>query len=125
MSLAADPFVINHRADDPVSWIRAAAHEKLFSTEMMAARLGTLALVGLPGELACSLGRHIKQHSPFAHTCPVGLVNDQVGYLITEASRRLGGYEADTSLCALTAEGSAEKIVETAIDLLRAIELRR
>jgi len=116
-SLPVDPFVIEQRRDDPIEWIGEAARKKMFSTQMQAVQLGPLTLVGLPGELASSVGLKIKTHSPFQYTCPVGLANDEVGYLITKASRRLGGYEADPAHWALTASGGAEIVYTQAVKL--------
>ncbi len=124
LCLPVDSLVIEKRQNDSLSWIRAAACNKYFSTEMTTVQLGPLALVGIPGELACSFGLSIKRNSPFLHTCPIGLTNDEVGYLMSKASRELGGYEADPSYWALAASGSAEKVYQTAIDLLYKLEMQ-
>lgn len=124
LCLPANSFVIENRRRDPLPWIRKAACEKYFSTEMTAAKLDGLALVGLPGELACSLGISLKRNASFPHVCPVGLSNDALGYLMPESAWHLGGYETDPSYWALTAPGAAEIVHRTAIDLLKELAKR-
>ncbi len=67
--------------------------------EVQALRLGPLAVVALPGEIFSSLGRAIKQASPFPppRTIVAGWSNDNVGYVPDREAYALGGYEVDTA----------------------------
>jgi len=62
--------------------------------EVMAIRLGDVAIVGLPGEMFCEFSMEIKQRSPAAHTLVSGLSNDAIGYIPTSESFAQGGYES-------------------------------
>jgi hypothetical protein len=62
--------------------------------------LGTLLLVGFPGEPITALGleaRRIGQAHGFPLVAPVALVNDWVGYILTREEYERGGYEATVS----------------------------
>jgi hypothetical protein len=63
------------------------------AVEVMALRIGSLALVGLPGECFYELGLEIKRQSPAAHTLVVELSNDAIGYIPTREAFTQGGYE--------------------------------
>jgi hypothetical protein len=61
--------------------------------EVMAIRLGDIAIVALPGEVFCETGLAIRQPSPAPHTLVVELANDAVGYLPPLVAFKQGGYE--------------------------------
>lgn len=82
--------------------------------EVMVIRIGDVAVVGLPGEAFCQLGRDIKRRSSARHTLVVELANDAIGYLPTRESFDQGGYET-TSGSTFYEPGSAERIVESAV----------
>ncbi len=63
------------------------------AVEVMAIRIGDLAVVGLPGEVFCELGMEIKRQSPATHTMVIELANDAIGYLPTPEAFDQGGYE--------------------------------
>jgi hypothetical protein len=67
--------------------------------EVQAIRAGPVAVVALPGEIFSSLGRTIKEASPFAvpRTLVAGWANDNVGYVPDRAAYPLGGYEVDSA----------------------------
>ena len=67
-------------------------------TEVQALRLGELALISSPGELVAELGIAVQNSSPFDQTLIVYNANDHLGYLITDAIRREGGYEANSAV---------------------------
>lgn len=91
-----------------------------FDCEVQAMRIGLdAAIVGIPGELFSSLGRSIRQGSPFATTLVVGYANGYCGYLPDQDAFRRGGYEVSS---AYTAPGLGERLVQVAVELLR--ELR-
>jgi hypothetical protein len=60
-------------------------------------RLGPAALVGVPVELFCEIGRAIRDRSPFATTLVSGYWNGYRNYLPTDDERERGGYEIDIS----------------------------
>ncbi len=86
--------------------------------EVMALRLGDVAIVGLPGEAFCELGLEIKRRSPATHTLIAGLCNDAIGYLPTEEAFSQGGYEPMVG-STFYQPGSAERLVESAVAQLR------
>lgn len=62
--------------------------------------LGSLALVGFPGEPITALGleaRKIGSQQGFRYVMPVALVNDWIGYILTREEYKRGGYEATVS----------------------------
>ncbi len=88
------------------------------SVEVMAARIGPLAMVGLPGECFCELGLEIKQQSPAAHTLVSGLCNDEIGYIPTRESFAQGGYEPLPG-STFYQPGTDARLVESALRQLR------
>jgi hypothetical protein len=54
---------------------------------------GTVALIGLPGEIFAEIGHRIRDAVPNAW--PVGYANGNVGYLYPDAALAEGGYEVD------------------------------
>jgi neutral ceramidase len=81
--------------------------------------VGDVALVGVPGEFFTTLGREIKVRSPFRYTYVFELANDYVGYIPDERSYARGGYQVWTGLHSYVEKGSGEKIVDTAVELLK------
>lgn len=77
-----------------------------------------LAWVSLPGEIFVELGLAIKQASPFKHTIIAELANGSVGYVPTRAAYAQGNYEV---ISARVGEGSGERLVEAALDLLQSL----
>ncbi|MCA9102135.1 MAG: neutral/alkaline non-lysosomal ceramidase N-terminal domain-containing protein [Planctomycetales bacterium] len=64
-------------------------------------RLGDLVIVGVPGEMAASLGREIKTYTAGVTGArfPVigGLANEWISYILPEDEYEAGGYEASVS----------------------------
>lgn len=84
--------------------------------EVQAVCLGDeVAIVGIAGEPFSSLGRAIRERSPFPVTLVAGYANGYCGYLPDRAAFGRGGYEA---LSALAEPGSGEQLVEVALALL-------
>jgi hypothetical protein len=94
-----------------------AIQQQTDEVEVMVLRLGDVALVGLPGEAFCELGLTIKSRSPARHTLVAGLANDAIGYLPTGESFAQGGYETIVG-STFYQPGSAERLVESAVDQL-------
>lgn len=76
-----------------------------------------LAWVSLPGEIFVELGLEIKRRSPFRHTFIAELANGSIGYIPNQAAYAQGNYEPISARCAA---GSGERLVESALKLLRA-----
>ena len=74
-----------------------------------------LAWVGLPGETFVELGLAIKKASPFKQTMIVELSGGSVGYVPTRRAYAQGNYEV---ISARVGEGSGERLVEAALDML-------
>ena len=70
----------------------------------------------LPGEVFVELGLQIKNGSPFRQTVIAELANGSVGYIPNRAAYGQGNYEVVSARCA---EGSGEKLVDSAIKQLR------
>lgn len=76
------------------SVVRAAEREeKTVVVKVQAARIGDLAVCGIPFETFAEIGLELKDRSPFPQTMVIGLANGRYGYLPTPAQHRLGGYE--------------------------------
>lgn len=73
---------------------RDSVDGKTITSEIQVLRLGYLAIVTAPGELFGELALAIENTSPFATTFVVGYANDNLGYLVTAAGLREGGYES-------------------------------
>jgi len=80
------------------------------------ARLGSIAFVGLGGEVFNELGKTIKSKSPFHPTFILTHCNGAAGYVPTQASYPAGGYEVESSQFA---PGAGEQIAEEAVRMLK------
>jgi hypothetical protein len=88
-------------------------------TEVQALRVGDAAFVGLPGEAFVELGLDLKARNPFAATAVVGLANDELGYLPTQAGFAEGGYETQTCRWSQVAPGAGELLADAAGQVLQ------
>jgi hypothetical protein len=90
---------------------------KPLQVEVQAVTLGDrIAWVSLPGEIFVELGLEIKQDSPFANTLIAELANGAIGYVPARRAYTQGNYEVVSARCA---EGSGERLVDTAVRLLK------
>jgi len=90
---------------------------KPLQVEVQVISLGDdLAWVSLPGEIFVELGLQIKRGSPFKQTMIAELANGSIGYVPTRVAYAQGNYEVVSARCA---EGSGEKLVDSAIKQLR------
>lgn len=78
--------------------------------------MGDVAVVTVPGEGFCEIGRQLRSHSPKKATFTLGLANAYEGYFPTKDAFGVGGYEARTSHYLA---GVAETITDTGISLLK------
>ena len=91
-----------------------------FEVEVQVIAVGDdVAFVSLPGEIFVELGLAIKSASPFRHTHIVELANGAIGYIPNRSAYAEGNYEVVSARCA---EGSGERLVETAVRLLRELK---
>ena len=91
-------------------------------TTLQAMIIGEVAIVGVPGELFTGLGVHLKERSPFQHTCVVSLVNDWMGYLPDREAHTLGGYQTWMGLHSYAEEGTGERMVNECIRMLQQLQ---
>ena len=77
-----------------------------------------LAWVSLPGEVFVQLGQAIKWGSPYRNTIIAELANGSIGYIPTRQAYSQGNYEVISARCA---EGSGERLVDSALTQLRAL----
>jgi len=89
----------------------------VYETDIMAQRLGEVALVGLPGEVFVEFGLMIKERSPFRHTYVASYANDYAGYIPTRRAFINGSYEAWQTSAPIGREGGYV-MVDKAIELL-------
>ena len=76
------------------------------------------AIVSLPGEIFVELGLALKAASPFKHTFIAELANGSIGYIPNRAAYPQGNYEVVSARCA---EGAGERLIEVALESLRAL----
>ena len=87
------------------------------SAEVQVLTIGSLAFVGIPGELFAQLGMQIIKDSPFPNTFILELANQDIGYIPTEEAFQQGAYEPTS---AVLEAGGGERIVTEALALLNA-----
>jgi hypothetical protein len=85
---------------------------------LSAARVGSLGLVGIGGELFNELGLAIKKGSPFPMTLVITHCNGAAGYLPAQEACAEGGYEVQSSPFA---PGAGETAAQEAIALLKTL----
>ncbi len=95
--------------------IRAAKAGPVVEADVTVLTVGSLALVGIPGEYFTELGRDIQARSPFPHTLVCTLANTNLGYIGARWNYAEGGYETTSSLLA---PGAGERLADTAVELL-------
>ena len=103
-----------------------AKQDEIDELEVMALKIGDVAIVGLPGEMFNEFGIYIKENSPFKNTLVIGLTNGSYHYFPTEASFVQGpegftpmitGYET-TSGTTDYEIGGGEKLAASGVALL-------
>jgi hypothetical protein len=95
----------------------AARQGRPHEVEVQVIALGIeLAWVSLPGEIFAELGLAIKQDSPFPLTIIAELANGAIGYIPARRAYAQGNYEVVSARCAA---GSGERLVDTAVRLLK------
>ncbi len=92
------------------------------STWIQAIRIGDVAIVGVPAEFFTGLGVEIKRRSPFAHTFIAELSNDWIGYIPDREAYELGGYQVWTGFHSYAEQGTGERMVDTAVEMLQELK---
>jgi Neutral/alkaline non-lysosomal ceramidase, N-terminal len=91
---------------------RVNMEKRELATRLALARIGDVAIVGLPGEAFVEFGLALKANPYFPHTFVIGYCNDLIGYIPTREAYPQGGYEVDS---ARVAQGTGEQIVAAAL----------
>ena len=91
--------------------------------ELSAARVGSVALVGLPFEAFSMISNEIKRRSPFPNTVVLGQMNGALGYLAPGDEHPYGGYEVCESSLFYRTRGplspaAAELVIEESLAML-------
>ena len=95
------------------------------SASITALRLGSLAIVGIPGEPTSHIGRQIKEAGiamGFHSVLVISHVNGWIGYILDPADYSHGGYEADLSFYG---PNEGEHVVDAAKEALRKLRAAR
>ena len=88
-------------------------------SEMWAAAIGDVGIVGMPGEVFTEIGLAIKAGTPFGRTAPVSLANDYINYFPTRAAYAEGGYEPTWSP---NAPEAGERLVEEGLAMMEELK---
>lgn len=108
-------------------WMRAAGimsvdlikqREKTLEYEIQVMRIGSIALVGVPGEPFVEGQLAIKMGSNARLTCVAHCCTQYVGYIPTSDAFKRGGHEVNTSYWAKMVPGSLELISDKAIEMI-------
>lgn len=86
-----------------------------FNLDLVGVRIGSVAMIGIPGEPFTDIGVGIKDTPGYSVILPCALTNGNEGYFPMKTAYDEGGYEARTSPYK---SGVAEKIIETGKKLL-------
>ncbi len=100
--------------------IISGAQKRLYSNQLPLhiMTVGELAFTTSPGEPHDTVGKEIKEKSPFKMTFFCGYTNHYVAYIAADFAYDNGGYEVETSGYA---KGTAEKIASTILTELNAL----
>jgi len=86
-----------------------------------ALRLGSAAMVFLPGEPFVEIALAIRKASPFDFTAVVGYAESYIGYIPTDRAFAGGGYETQPGRWSRVAPGSEPIVCRQAIGLLKSL----
>ena len=99
---------------------RVALREPADEVEILAIRLGGLALAGFPSEIFSEFGERVKQQSPFAHTMVVEQANGWHGYVPPVDAFPRGGYETSLAYQSHLIPEAGDEMSAAALELLTA-----
>ena len=104
------------RANMRLNMARTYAGKTAAEVPMQGIRIGSLALVSMPGEPFCEIGAGVRQRSPFPVTMFSGYSNGSFSYIPMRRDYELGGYGVwNTPL----APGAGEQVIDEAVSLLK------
>lgn len=98
--------------------LRLAHGPASFRLPLTALAVGSVALIGLPGEPFTGIGRALKRAPGWQRVLPCCITNGYEGYFPMREAYDEGGYEARSSVFAA---GVAEKIIDEGLRLLDAL----
>jgi len=108
-------------AKDAAALARGGMGDRRKRLEIQALRIGSAAIVAIPGEPFAEMALAIRERSRFRHTVVAGYANGCIGYLPTPESFAQEGYEVDSAYkyygTSPLSPSSFDEIVETAIGL--------
>ena len=84
--------------------------------QLQGIRLGSVAMVGIPGEPFIEISQEIEARSPFAMTLFSGYSNGGFSYMPVRSAYPEGGYEVETSPFD---PGAAEVVVSESLKMLQ------
>jgi neutral ceramidase len=84
-----------------------------------AVRVGSLAMVFLPGEPFVETALEIEDNSPFEHTIVVGFSENNIGYVPTEEAFNEGGYEIGPGKWSFLEMDACRQLKDKAIEVLK------
>ena len=87
-----------------------------------AVSVGDVVFAGFPGEPFTEIGRTVKKNSPYTLTIPACCANGYEGYYPMKSAFDEGGYEVLTTRYA---EGTAEKLIETSIQIMKEMKKQK
>jgi hypothetical protein len=108
-----------HFAASLVDLEHTLATQAEFDYEVQALRLGSLAILVLPGEPFVEAQLEIKQRSPATRTFVAHMSNRYVGYIPTPDAVRRGGYETRPSNSSKLAPEALQTITDRSVGLLK------
>lgn len=97
------------------------SHVAELETEVMAARIGSGVLAGVPAEYFIEYQIALKEQAPHPFTFLTALVNDWVGYVPTPDALDEGGYETKLCRWSKLAPPCGDRIYEALLELARAV----
>lgn len=106
LQLATRPEAHIDRSDDAIARLNAI-------------RIGSLAIVFLPGEPFIETALAIERKSPFKHTIVTGYCENSIGYIPTQSALEAGGYEVGPGKWSFLEKGAEELICKEALRLLQ------
>ena len=77
-----------------------------------------IAFVGIPADTYCEIGMEIRERSRARHTLVVGHANGCLSYIPVPHAYEEGGYSVAAAKGANIGPGTAQIVVETALDIV-------
>jgi hypothetical protein len=108
-------------ADATAELVRKGKRNLTQEIRLQVIRIGSIAIVAIPGEPFVEIALEIKARSKFKHTIVTGYSNGCIGYMPTPEAIEQGGYEVNSAYkfydIAPLAPSAFNMIVDTAVQL--------